>query len=321
MGLASYEALQGDLPIAAFAAILFFNLSIWTDLEYFTVIYKDLIEYWQGTKRLFNVLSEKPVILDKRGAKPLNIRKANISFKDVTFQYNDQKSVIQDFSLNIKAGEKIGMVGPSGAGKSTIIKLLLRFYDIKNGSVRINNKNIQNITLDSLQDTIAVIPQDVTLFNHPLRENIRYGRLDATDAEIEEAARKANAHDFILDMPDGYDTIVGERGVKLSGGQRQRIAIARAILKNAPILILDEATSALDSESELLIQDSLKDLMEGKTVIAIAHRLSTIANLDKLVVMDNGKVIEQGSHKQLLKKKNGLYAKLWSMQSGGFIKG
>ena len=215
-------------------------------------------------------------------------------------------------------GQHIGLIGPSGAGKSTLINLLLRYFDPQTGKILINRQNIADVTQNSLRANIAVIPQDTSLFHRTLMENIRYGRLDASDSEVMDAAQKAHAHEFISQLSDGYETLVGERGIKLSGGQRQRIAIARAILKNAPILILDEATSALDSESEKLIQESLSELMNGKTVIAIAHRLSTIAYLDRLIVMDQGKIIEDGSHNDLLKE-NGLYAKLWNMQSGGFL--
>ena len=247
--------------------------------------------------------------------------KADIALKVVFFRYSEDPSeaVFESLNLNIPAGQKIGLVGTSGAGKSTLASLLLRFYDIDKGKITIAGKDIAKLTQHSLRKHIAVIPQDTALFHRSLMENIRYGNLGASDEDVIKAAKKAHAHDFIKDLPDQYQTMVGERGVKLSGGQRQRIAIARAILKDAPILILDEATSALDSESEALIQDSLSKLMKGKTVIAIAHRLSTIAKLDRLLVMQKGKIIEDGTHNELLKKK-GYYARLWAMQSGGFLK-
>ncbi len=220
--------------------------------------------------------------------------------------------------MEIPGGQRLGLVGSSGAGKSTLVALLMRFYDLESGTITIDGQNIGRVSQGSLRRNIAVIPQDTALFHRSLMDNIRYGRTDAGDDEVIEAARMAHADEFIRDLPHGYDTLVGERGVKLSGGQRQRIAIARAMLKNAPILVLDEATSALDSESERLIQESLFRLMQGKTVIAIAHRLSTIAALDRLVVMDHGVIVEDGAHGALLKQ-DGLYARLWNMQSGGFI--
>lgn len=220
---------------------------------------------------------------------------------------------------SLKKGEKVGLVGPSGGGKSTITKLLLRFVDPQNGEICIDGQNIRNIRQDDLRSHIAYVPQEPLLFHRSIRENIAYGKFDATDVEVTDAAKKAEAHDFIARLPKGYDTLVGERGVKLSGGERQRIAIARAILKNAPVLVLDEATSALDSESEHAIQLALDDLMEGKTAMVIAHRLSTIRRLDRIVVLNrDGKIEEEGTHEDLLKH-GGLYAKLWSKQTGGFL--
>ena len=320
LALATYEVIWGGLALSAYTAILFFSLTLWGELERFNINLRTLLQNWVGFERIVEIFNEHPAIQDAPDAEALSAPQADLHFDGLTFHYNENKGLIRDFNLQIKAGEKIGILGPSGAGKSTLVKLLMRFYDVEAGALRINGQDIRDVTQDSLHAHIAVIPQDVTLFNHPI-ENIRYGRLDATDAEVHEAAHKAFAHDFIQDLPDGYNTVVGERGVKLSGGQRQRIAIARAILKDAPILVLDEATSALDSESEHYIQQSLANLMKGKTVIAIAHRLSTIATLDRLVVMDNGAIVQQGSHKTLLQDKGGLYAKLWDMQAGGSIGG
>ena len=317
--LATYQIINGQISLSMYSALLLFNLTIWNASETLVVTHKDAIEYWENIRRLTEVLNQEPSIVNAPDAQDLMTDRPSIVFENVRFQYNDSRDVVDGFNLSIAAGEKVGMLGPSGAGKSTIVKLLLRFYDVEDGIIRIGDQAIKDVTLESLQRAIAVIPQDITLFNHPLIENIRYGRLDASDEEVMEAAKKANAHDFILELPSGYQTIVGERGVKLSGGQRQRIAIARAILKNAPILILDEATSALDSESEYLIQEALVDLMANKTVIAIAHRLSTIASLDRLVVMQSGSIVEQGTH-EVLAQAGGLYAQLWGMQSGGFLK-
>ncbi|MFO0882361.1 MAG: ABC transporter ATP-binding protein [Candidatus Saccharimonadales bacterium] len=270
------------------------------------------------------VILEEPIsITDKPDVKkiPSDLPKnAAISFEDVTFSYNEKKDAIFDnLSLQINPGERIGLVGVSGGGKTTITKLLLRFYDIQSGQIKINDTPINRMSQDDLRSLISYVPQEPALFHRSLKDNIGYAKLDASDDEILQAARVSHADEFISKLPDGYETLVGERGIKLSGGQRQRIAIARAMIKNAPILVLDEATSALDSESEVLIQDALWKLMEGRTAIVIAHRLSTIQHMDKIFVIDNGTIIEEGSHKELLSKKNGQYARLWAHQSGGFI--
>ncbi|MFN3624345.1 MAG: ABC transporter ATP-binding protein [Hyphomicrobium sp.] len=267
-------------------------------------------------------------VLDAPHAKPLVVDKGEILFDHIRFNYNraavsDRGSVIGDLSLRIAPGEKVGLVGRSGAGKSTLVSLLLRFYDLDGGRILIDGQDIAQVTQDSLRAQIGMVTQDTSLLHRSVMENILYGRPDATEADAIAAARKAAAHDFILNLEDlkerrGYEAHVGERGVKLSGGQRQRVAIARVLLKNAPILVLDEATSALDSEVEAAIQEQLANLMQGKTVIAIAHRLSTIAAMDRLVIMDHGRIIEQGTHADLLRK-GGLYAELWARQSGGFL--
>ncbi|SOY69017.1 putative Peptide-transporting ATPase [Cupriavidus taiwanensis] len=262
-------------------------------------------------------------VQDAPGAPALQIRRGEVEFEQVRFNYNGERQVLDGLSLTVRPGEKIGLVGRSGAGKSTLINLLLRFYDVDSGRIRIDGQDIAKVTQDSLRGAIGMVTQDTSLLHRSIRDNIAYGRPSATDAEIRHAAVHAQADGFIRQLSDrhghtGYDTLVGERGVKLSGGQRQRIAIARVMLKNAPILLLDEATSALDSEVEAAIQESLDEMMEGKTVIAIAHRLSTIAAMDRLVVMDQGRIIEQGTHAGLLAK-NGTYARLWRHQSGGFL--
>ena len=270
-----------------------------------------------------NMLSKKQVINDRPNALNVDIKKAPIAFKNVYFSYHKSDSFFSDFNLNIEHGERVGIVGRSGAGKSSLVNLLLRFYELDKGEILIDNKNINSITQDSLRSNIAMVTQDTSLLHRSIEDNIAYSKPSSSNKEIIAAAKKAQAHQFIMGLKDqygniGYKSLVGERGVKLSGGQKQRIAIARVILKNAPILLLDEATSALDSEVEIIIQDSLDILMKGKTVIAIAHRLSTIAAMDRLIVMDNGKIIEEGNHKSLIKKK-GLYYQLWQHQSGGFL--
>ena len=270
-----------------------------------------------------NSISIPHGITDSDKAADINVEHGEISFDKVNFAYNEDEQVFEQLSLAIASGEKVGIVGRSGAGKSTLVSLLLRFYDTQGGSLKIDGQDISQVTQESLRDSIAMVTQDTSLLHRSVRENIMFGRPDATEEQMIDAAKQAQAHEFILNLRDnmgrrGYDAHVGERGVTLSGGQRQRVAIARVLLKDAPILVLDEATSALDSEVEATIQQSLNQLMEGKTVIAIAHRLSTIAALDKLIVFDQGKIVEQGTHQQLLAQK-GLYAKLWSHQSGGFL--
>ena len=268
-------------------------------------------------------LSKPQTILDKPNAPPLKVVRGEIKFDKVDFSYEAGKPLLQDFNLTIRPGEKVGLIGRSGAGKSTIVNLLLRFYEPQNGTISIDGQNIGDVTQESLRAQIGLVTQDTSLLHRSVRDNIVYGRPDATEAEMISAADRAEASGFIPNLSDakgrrGYDAHVGERGVKLSGGQRQRIAIARVMLKDAPILLLDEATSALDSEVEAAIQESLDKMMDGKTVIAIAHRLSTIAAMDRLIVLDKGRIIEEGSHAELLEKQ-GLYAKLWAHQSGGFL--
>jgi ABC-type multidrug transport system fused ATPase/permease subunit len=264
------------------------------------------------------ILTAPHEVTDRPGARTLKVSAGAVTFERVGFHFHDNRTVLEGLDLSIAAGERVALVGPSGAGKSTITKLLLRLYDLKNGSITIDGQNIAEVTQDSLREAIAFVPQEPVLFHRTLMENIRYGRRDASDEEVIAAAKKAHCHEFIAALPDGYETYVGERGIKLSGGERQRVAIARAILKNAPILVLDEATSSLDSESEHLIQDALEVLMRGKTVIVIAHRLSTIMKMDRIVVLEGGRVVADGTHNELLAQK-GLYHKLWSIQAGGFI--
>jgi ATP-binding cassette, subfamily B, bacterial len=264
-------------------------------------------------------------IVDKPGAPELKVPRGSIHFERIAFAYDAPskqkaaraRNVVKDFELIIPSGQRVGLVGPSGAGKTTLMGLLLRMHDVDQGAIRIDDQDIRGVTQESLRRSIALIPQDTTLFHRNLIENIRYGRPGATDEAVELAARRAHAHEFIMELEHGYQTMVGERGIKLSGGQRQRIAIARAILKDAPILLLDEATSALDSHSEHIIQAAMREAMAGKTVIAIAHRLSTVMDMDRLIVLDRGSIVADGSHAELLRQ-GGLYAELWHRQSGGF---
>lgn len=264
------------------------------------------------------MLMRAPEITDPSTPKILPSSKGVIDLDNVDFSH-DHNTLFENFNLHIKNGEKIGLVGHSGSGKTTLTKLLLRFNDIQDGSLKINNVDIRDVKQDDLRQVISYVPQEPLLFHRSLTENIAYGKPKATNTEIESASKNGYAHEFIKDLPEGYDTLVGERGVKLSGGQKQRVAIARAMLKDAPILVLDEATSALDSESEVLIQKALWKLMEGKTAIVIAHRLSTIQKMDRIIVLDKGKIVEEGKHEELIKKKNGVYARLWQHQSGGFL--
>ena len=288
-----------------------------------------LFEDFGVVKDGVDVIARRHLVTDKPHAKPLAVTSGEVQLANVYFNYGKphaehSQQIINGLTLRISPGEKVGLVGRSGAGKSTLANLLLRFYDVSSGTITIDSQNIADVTQETLREAIGVVTQDTSLLHRSVRDNIRYGRPDASESDITAAAARAHASEFISTLSDpdgrkGLDAHVGERGVKLSGGQRQRVAIARVLLKNAPILILDEATSALDSEVEAAIQENLNTLMEGKTVIAVAHRLSTIAAMDRLIVMDKGRVVEEGTHAQLLKKKNGLYASLWRRQSGGFL--
>lgn len=280
--------------------------------------FKNFYEAYADSQEMVDIFNIPLDVIDARGAKKLLAQSGTVIFDNVQFNYNETRGILKNFSIKIMPKEKIALVGPSGAGKSTIVKLILRFYDVTGGTISIDGQDISKVTQDSLRNSIAMVPQEPILFHRSLMDNIRYGRRDATDAEVYEAAKKAHCHEFISNLAEGYQTMVGERGIKLSGGERQRVAIARAILKNAPILVLDEATSSLDSESELLIHEALQELMKNKTVIVIAHRLSTIMEMDRIAVVENGQVIDIGTHNELLERA-GTYKKLWEIQAGGFI--
>jgi len=308
----------GAIAVAAGLVIQINNMSGWV-MSVVTNVFENIGQVQEGIKSISNPLR----LTDAPGARPLRVTKGEIRYEDVTFHYGQEGGLLQDLNLTIQPGEKVGLVGRSGAGKSTLVNLLLRFHDLEGGRILVDGQDIADVTQESLRAQIGMVTQDTSLLHRSVMENIRYGKPDASDEEVFEAARKAHAHHFIPDLRDwkgraGYDAHVGERGVKLSGGQRQRIAIARVLLKDAPILVLDEATSALDSEAEAAIQEQLYNLMQGKTVIAIAHRLSTIAMLDRLVVMDQGRIVEQGTHDELVRA-GGIYASLWARQSGGFL--
>lgn len=270
-----------------------------------------------AASRAYEELSVPMDVVDMPNAAQLHVTCGDIEFRNVSFKYK-RKWVLRNFNLHIKCGERVGLVGASGAGKTTLVNLLMRFYDPNSGEILIDGQNIKNVTQNSLRNSIAFIPQEPTMFNRTLRENIEYGKPGASMSEIRHASKRAAAHDFIMDTDKKYDSMVGDRGIKLSGGQRQRVAIARAFLKDAPILVLDEATSALDSQTEVAIQKSFDELASGRTTLAIAHRLSTLRNMNKIVVMKNGRIIEYGQHNELLRRR-GEYARLWKMQSGGFL--
>ncbi|EPW7003657.1 ABC transporter ATP-binding protein [Vibrio parahaemolyticus] len=308
----------GAIAIAVSLALRVNGMSMWIMWEV-GALFENMGTVVDGMKTL-----SKPIdIQDKPNAKDLVVSQGGIQFDNVSFHYGENKGVINHLNLDIKPGEKVGLVGRSGAGKSTLVNLLLRFHDVEEGSIKIDGQNIADVTQDSLRSKIGMVTQDTSLLHRSIRDNILYGNPTASEEELLKATKQAHAHEFIETLTDpfgnvGYDAQVGERGVKLSGGQRQRIAISRVLLKDAPLLVLDEATSALDSEVEAAIQESLNELMQGKTVIAIAHRLSTIAQMDRLIVLDKGNVVEQGSHQELIAH-NGIYAQLWAHQTGGFL--
>lgn len=308
------------ISLATLVLIVNYSQTIMGELWNINGIFKNINRVFGDAHEMTVILDMKDDVVDAPNAKDLRLTEATVEFDNIAFKHHDAKEpIFQNFNLKIHDGERVGLVGVSGSGKTTLTKLLLRFADVDEGEILVSGQNIKDITQESLRKNVAYVPQETSLFHRSIAENIAYGKPDATPEEIQRSAKLANAHDFIMDLPDGYDTLVGERGIKLSGGQRQRIAIARAILKDAPILVLDEATSALDSESEALIQDALAKLMAGRTSIVIAHRLSTVADLDRIVVLENGKIVEEGAHHDLLEKPDGIYHHLWNRQSGAFM--
>lgn len=309
---------KGLLTVGDFALLQAYLISVFDKLWEFGRTIREIYEQLADASEMAVILDTPYEVADARNAKKLKVGRGRIEFQCVEFRYQKTRRVLADFTLSIAAGEKVALVGSSGAGKSTVTKLLMRFFDVTSGNILIDGQDIARVRMESLWEQISLVPQEPMLFHRTIMENIRYGRREASDEDVVKAATLAHAHEFIQELPHGYETYVGERGVKLSGGERQRVAIARAILKNAPILVLDEATSSLDSESESLIQDALKKLMKGKTTIIIAHRLSTIMQMDRIIVVEGGRVMDMGTHEELLKKK-GMYQKLWNIQAGGFI--
>jgi ABC-type transport system involved in Fe-S cluster assembly fused permease/ATPase subunit len=288
-------------------------IQLYQPLNFMGMVYREIKQAVTDIEIMFSILARKPEIEDKPGAPPLNVTHGTIRFEDVTFAYEPDRPILKGLSFEVPAGHTVAIVGPSGAGKSTISRLLFRFYDITGGRILIDGQDIRDVDQHSLRETIGMVPQDTVLFNDTIRYNIRYGRWEATDAEVEEAARLAQIDGFIRLAPKGYETEVGERGLKLSGGEKQRVAIARTILKGPPILLLDEATSALDSHTEREIQDALERVAENRTTLVIAHRLSTIVGADEIIVLDQGRIVERGTHLALLAR-GGLYAGMWNRQ-------
>lgn len=337
----SFEAVQGLLAIGIEIGLMYVGLRLWQKGQFtvgdfvllqsylltvflkiwdFGRLLRDIYHDLSDAEEMTEILSTPHEVQDATRAKILRVPRGEIKFENVGFNYKQTRNVLNNFNLDILPKEKIALVGPSGAGKTTVTKILLRLYDIQQGKILIDGQRIDKVTQESLWANLSLVPQDPILFHRSLKENIRYGRPEASDKEVYKAAKLAHCHEFITQFQDGYDTFVGERGVKLSGGERQRVAIARAIIHNAPVLILDEATSSLDSESERLIQDALDNLMRDKTVIVIAHRLSTIMKMDRIILIDDGKIKEEGTHDELLKKTGGIYQKLWQLQAGGFLR-
>jgi ABC-type transport system involved in Fe-S cluster assembly fused permease/ATPase subunit len=313
MLLAARDVTSGVLTIGGFVMINAILMQLYVPLNFMGMVYREIKQGLIDIETMFALLHEPPEIVDRPGAKPLRVRKGEIKFENVSFAYDPERPILKDVSFKVPAGKMVAIVGPSGAGKSTISRILFRFYELSSGRVTIDGQNIRDVTQASLRAAIGMVPQDTVLFNDTIAYNIRYGRPEASESEVREAARLAQIHEFIVTLPQGYDALVGERGLKLSGGEKQRVAIARTILKSPPILMLDEATSALDSHTEKDIQDALERVARERTSLVIAHRLSTVIHADNIIVLDHGEIVEQGTHLELLAK-GGLYASLWARQ-------
>ena len=313
MALASQEVINGSMSLGDLVLVNAFMLQVFIPLNFLGVVYSQVKHSLSDMERMFRLLQESPEIQDRNDAPPLNVGTGELRFEQVEFHYQPERPILKGVSFTVPAGKKVAVVGHSGAGKSTLARLLFRFYDVSGGRIMINGQDIREVDQQSLREAIGIVPQDTVLFNDSIGYNIAYGRYGAPQEAIEQAARLANIHDFIQSLPEGYDTVVGERGLKLSGGEKQRIAIARAVLKNPRILIFDEATSSLDSKSEKVILDALQQLASEHTTLVIAHRLSTVIDADQILVMEQGRVIEQGSHAELLTQNNH-YAQMWALQ-------